>query len=328
MRSCADYSNFLNQGELIADRVVVVADQCTDSSQAMVLEEFPFVVLVETERVLRSAGARRQGLRYTDQEFVSFIDDDNIVDRACLRELVRLMALYPRVGLLGPLMLRFPPGSGVWCAGGERTAMGVRHRREKDRVLDPDCPGTLKPCDYLPNAFLARRQVVTSFAPFDTEVFPHNFSEQDQGVRVQGAGYEIRVAPSAVVWHDCGYRSLTTRLGPSWQIEDQSGARLLFRRRWARGLVPWLGFWTVAFPMSSVYYLARFARHGHLAAWSAAYLERHSARRPRTAHAAACRATVSPHRRASVTSTFATPSPAVRSVSTLTGTDQEPGSLG
>ena len=261
----------LDHGDLIADRIVVVADRCRDGTQAMVREEFPSVVLVESERVLRCAGARCEGLRHTEQEFVFFVDDDNIVDHACLRELVGLMADYPQIGLLGPLMLRFPPGSGVWCAGGERTAMGVRHRRERDRTLDPDCVGTLKPCDYLPNAFLARRQVVSSLAPFDPEVFPSSWSEQDQGVRVQRAGYELRVAPSAVVWHDCGYKSLTTRLGP-WQIEDKSRARLLFRRRWEHGFVPWLGFWTVAFPLSSGYYLARFARHGHLVAWSAAYL--------------------------------------------------------
>jgi hypothetical protein len=258
-------------GELVADRVVVVADRCTDGTQAMVREEFPSVCLVDSARVLRCAGGRTEGLRHTEHDYVFFVDDDNIVDRSCLRELVALMDTYPQIGLLGPLMLNYPEGGGVWCAGGEVKAMRVRHRTEEGCVPDPECPGTLKPCDYLPNAFLARREVVTEVAPLDSDTFPSNWGEQDQGMRVKRAGYEIRVAPGARVWHDCGYKSLTTRLS-LYQIEDKARARLLFRRRWARGWVPWLQFWAVAFPVSSAYYLARFARNGHLAAWSAAYI--------------------------------------------------------
>ena len=90
-------------------------------------------------------------------------------------------------------------------------------------------------------------------------------------MQVKRAGFEIRVAPGARVWHDCGYQGVTTRLG-LWQVEDKARARLLFRRRWAQGWVPWLEFWTVTFPVSSAYYLVQFARNGHLIAWSAAYI--------------------------------------------------------
>jgi GT2 family glycosyltransferase len=258
-------------GHLVADRVVVVADRCTDGTQAMIHDEFAYVCLVDSERVLRAAGGRSEGLRHTRQDYVFFVDDDNIVDASCLSELVRLMEVYPRIGLLGPLMLNYPKESGVWCAGGEVHAMRVRHRLEAECVPDQECPGTFKPCDYLPNAFLARREIVTAIAPFDPTTFPSSWSEQDHGMRVKRAGYEIRVAPAAQVWHDSGYHSLTTRLG-LWQIEDNARARLFFRRRWARGWGPWLQFWGVVFPVSSAYYLARCVRGGHFAAWSAAYL--------------------------------------------------------
>lgn len=261
----------LAEGELVADRVVVVADRCTDSTQVMIRREFPSICLVESETALWAAGARAAGLRHTDHDYIFFVDDDNVVDPFCLRELVALMDVHSQIGLLGPLMLTYPAGGGVWCAGGELTPTRVRYRMDVDGTLDPACAGTLKPCDFLPNTFLARRSVVTELARLDPETFPSSWSEADHGMQVKRAGFEIRVAPSARVWHDCGYQGVTTRLG-LWQIEDKARARLLFRRRWARGWVPWLPFWTATFPVSSAYYLGQFARKGHLIAWSAAYI--------------------------------------------------------
>lgn len=261
----------LAQGELVADRVVVVADRCTDGTQGMVRREFASVCLVESETPLWAAGARSEGLRHTDHSYVFFVDDDNIVDRSCLRELVTLMDGHSQIGLLGPLMLTFPVGGKVWCAGGILTPVRVRYRLDLRGAEDPGCLGTLLPCDFLPNAFLARRSVVTDLARLDPEAFPSSWSEADHGMQVKQAGFEIRVAHAAQVWHDCGYAGVTTRLG-LWQIEDKARARLLFRRRWARGWGPWLWFWTATFPLSSAYYLAQFARHGHLVAWTAAYI--------------------------------------------------------
>jgi len=261
----------LAQGDMVADRVVVVADRCTDGTQEMLRREFAAVCLVESGTTLRAAGAREEGLRHTDQAYVFFVDDDNVVDRFCLGELVTVMDAYPQIGLLGPLMLKFPAGGGVWCAGGELTPTRVRYRTDPDGAVDSTCPGTLQPCDFLPNAFLARRSLVTELARLDPETFPSSWSEADHGMRVKQAGFEIRVAVGARVWHDCGYQGMTTRLG-LWQIEDKARARLLFRRRWVRGWGSWIPFWGVTFPVSSAYYLAQFARHGHLVAWTGAYI--------------------------------------------------------
>ena len=260
----------LADGHTLPDQIVVVADWCTDGTQAMCRHEFPAVCLVESNSPLRCSGARAKGLTHTEREYIFFLDDDNVVDPACLEELVRIISSNARIGLLGPLMLNWPDGSGVWCAGGELTAVGVRYRTGRNCVPDPDCEGTLEPCDFLPNAFLARREIVAAAAPFDPETFPHNWSEADLGLRVSRAGYEVRVAYRARVWHDSGYRSHTTRLG-LYEIEDQACSRLLFRRRYPEASGSWALFWLGWFPLTTVYYLVRFGRALHLAAWSGAY---------------------------------------------------------
>ena len=131
----------LAEGELVPDRVVVVADRCADGTQVMVRRDFPSVCLVESETALWPAGARNEGLRHTNQPYIFFIDDDNIVDRFCLRELVALMDVNSQIGLLGPLMLTYPAGGGVWCAGGELTPTRVRYRMDVDGTADPAMSG-------------------------------------------------------------------------------------------------------------------------------------------------------------------------------------------
>jgi GT2 family glycosyltransferase len=214
------------------------------------------------------------GAAVTRGEFVFFVDDDNIVERRCLSTLVEVARAHPRIGILGPLMLEFPDGTGTWCAGATHERFGLVDYRARDgSELVPDArdPSVLEPCDFLPNAFLIRGDLARGALALDAKVFPGAWGESDLGLRARRAGYEVRVAPAARVWHDHGYRRLSVRLLNRDRIVDQARARILIRRRHREVFGSLAAYLLVTFPATTGYYLFRFARERRLREWGSAY---------------------------------------------------------
>ncbi len=262
--------NCLAQGTVVADHTIVVADRCDDGTVEMLHTSFPDVEVIASETALYSNGARALGLARVTEDCVFFIDDDNVVERDCLRELVTAVVSQPDLGLVGPIMMRYPEGEGVWCAGGYLTRTGVRHRTELEAIRTGTLAPSLTRCDYLPNAFLGRTRILMEEVPLDAQVFPHNWAEVDLGVRMAQAGYEVAVSGGATVWHDVGYAGWATRIG-RWQVFDQARSRLRFRRRFPGMCGSRLQFWALTFPISTVYYLVKFARARDFRALTACY---------------------------------------------------------
>ncbi|MBV8194352.1 MAG: glycosyltransferase family 2 protein [Candidatus Dormibacteraeota bacterium] len=240
--------------------VIVAADRCSDGTQRAVLVGHPAAHVIDVPdygHLLFMAGARAAGAAVARGEFVFIVDDDNILASDCLTMLVATARSDERIGVVGPLMLLWPPGSGVYCAGAWVSRHGqCRHAHEQPRSE------ALVECEYLPNAFLVRREVMQRIAPLDPLSFPHNWSEQDQCFRVLDSGYSVCVDPRARVWHDSGYTAFTTRISEA-AVRDQSRARIFIRRRYPDRFASLAGFWVLTFPITTAYYLIRFLRARH-----------------------------------------------------------------
>lgn len=252
--------------------IIVVADHCTDDTVEYLTEHHRDVQLITPTEHVYSQGGRALGGAAAVGEYVLFIDDDNVVDPGCCAALVRAMEAHPEIGLIGPLMYRWPETAELWCAGAVITRYATVDRRVRGPLpLDPAAPELTTPCDTIPNAFMIRRRLLAGPCPIDPLHFPGSWAEADLSLRVKLAGYEVRIAREAVVFHDLGYAGFAIRLRSADRIEQQARSRLWIRRRypWAFRSPAW--FWLVTFPLSSAYYLYRFARDGHLVEWSRAY---------------------------------------------------------
>lgn len=256
--------------------IVVVADRCSDGTQALLAECYPEVRIVDLVggEPAYVAGGREIGFRAARGELIFFVDDDNVVDPACLSGLVSVLASHPSVGSLGPLMYRYDQASRLWCAGAVLTRFGaVSHPGLNGPLLvDPLDPDVLQRCDYVPNAFMTTRRVLEQ-VPFDVAAFRHGWCEVDWGLRLARAGYEVRVATGAKVWHDVGYSGLMTRLDvPAHLIENRARARVFARRRFRDEFGSPLKFWLAVFPLSTALFFVRIARAGRFRALAGAYL--------------------------------------------------------
>ena len=202
---------------------------------------------------LYCSGGRRFGAERATGELLFFIDDDNILDRSCIRELIESFVAIPGLGMAGPLMLIYKKKDQIWAAGAHVNKWGITiHLHMNDDRNRIQLPKVIEGVDYFPNAFMVRTDLLKE-VPFDVATFPHNWSEPDFGLRLKQKGYKIAAITTAIDWHDIDYFGHTTRTDYR-KIYDQAKSRILFRRRFFNGFNDKLRFWVVIFPASSLYY--------------------------------------------------------------------------
>lgn len=250
---------------------IIVAVDRNPAVKPALQQRHPDVVVLESRQRLGSQGGRALGARGARGEYIFFVDDDNVLDRDCIATLVHTMSAHPEVGLLGPLALVFGAADEVWCAGARlsRVLSLASHRYAGDaRVAVP--PVSLLPCDYVPNAYMVRREAA-GLVDKVSRLFPHLWCEIAVAAELQACGATVAVAPACCTWHDVGYGGKVTRIGEGW-TDEQARARLLWRRIYRPGLLSMSAFWLIVFPASSLAYALRFRRVGGTTGHLKAYL--------------------------------------------------------
>jgi GT2 family glycosyltransferase len=257
---------------------IVVMDNCSDGTFEELTKRSDIAQLIETprakpNRLYGSTGARTLGAQMAKAPYLCFIDDDNIIDVDMLSGLVKVLQQNEMIGAVGPLMYKWPVGTGVWCFGSDVVKSGRSNMRTSLPVgSDRWISDSLASCDLIPNVFCTRRSTLEE-VPFDPVLFPHHWSEADWGFRLQNAGYGVAVTTGAKDWHDCGYRGWTTRLSNPAVVRVQASSRIILRRKYRERFWPETLFWLFWFPLSSAYYSARFVTSGQFRKLFTAYFQ-------------------------------------------------------
>jgi len=192
--------------------ILLVDNASSDSSAAMVRAEFPQVRILSLDRNHGFAGGCNAGIRAVSTPYVLILNNDTIHAPQWVARLQECLESDARIAVVQPkLRSYYQPDvfdySGA--CGGELDMFGFPFARgrlfeqlEKDNgqydQVDPNlfwASGT---------AFLARREVLLTAGLFDEHFFAH-MEEIDLQWRIQLMGYQIRIAPQAVVWHRSGY---------------------------------------------------------------------------------------------------------------------------
>jgi hypothetical protein len=219
--------------------VIVVDDASTDGTYEYVKKLFPHVKVIRNEEEKLLAESRNIGIKASRGKYIFVVDDDNVVGKNTIRELVEFMEKHPEVGVAGPIMYFLEDPKRIWYAGVKRSYWTTITRYTGFNTIDN---GRFLKEPYetedLPNAFMVRREVFEKVGLFDSRLFSIHYDEGDFCNRVRGAGYRVVVVPSAKIWHDIPLpersRTSTLRLKNPLRAYYAARNRILFHWKWSK----------------------------------------------------------------------------------------------
>ncbi|RLE89226.1 MAG: glycosyltransferase family 2 protein [Thermoprotei archaeon] len=239
--------------------IIVVDDASTDGTYECINRLFPQVKVICNEEEKLVAESRNIGIRASKGKYIFIIDDDNVVDKNTIKELVEFMEKHPEVGVVGPIMYFLRDPKRIWCAGVKRNYWTTITKFIGFNTVDD---GSLKEpyeSEDLPNAFMVRREVFEKVGLFNSRLFPIHYEEADFCQRVRKAGYKVMVVPTAKVWHDTPLPESreTTYLSSLVRIYYTSRNRVIFHKLYSKNTIQKIISVVFAISIIILYYVPR-----------------------------------------------------------------------
>ena len=182
---------------------IVLDNASTDGSVEAIRSAFPAVEIIALSDNRGYAGNNNVGIaaalgRGADWVFV--LNEDTILDPACLEELIRVGEGDPRIGVVGPMVYHHDEPTVIQSAGGR---LGRNWESQHIAQNEPDTQQFTSPCavEWISGcAILVRRAVIEQAGMLDERFF-YYWEETEWCLRATRAGWRILHVPQARLWH-------------------------------------------------------------------------------------------------------------------------------
>lgn len=184
---------------------IVVDNASADGTAAAIRERYgDRVTLIENGSNLGFAAGNNAGIRRALEggaDFVLLLNNDTVVAPDFVDELVRAMTGEPGVGITAPKIFYAQPANQIWFAGGEISLWRGTARHTGIREIDRGQYDRERDIDYATGCAMLVRRDVFEKAGFLDPGYQAYFEDADFCLRAREAGFRIRYAPAAKVWH-------------------------------------------------------------------------------------------------------------------------------
>lgn len=215
---CLRSLNDLNQDGI--DLEVLLIDN--GSKEILTIQEKLYpklkIEVKRNEKNLGFSGGHNVGFKYglsNQFDFVMILNNDTIVDKDLIQELLRPFAEKEKIGVTVPKMYFTPNhefhkdrykkediGKVLWYAGG-KTDWGniISYHLGVDEV-DKGQYDTQKETEFASGAcMMIKREVLESVGGFNEKYFLY-YEDGDLNMRIKKKGYKILYVPTAILWHN------------------------------------------------------------------------------------------------------------------------------
>ncbi|MCB0121521.1 MAG: glycosyltransferase family 2 protein [Caldilineaceae bacterium] len=183
--------------------IIVLDNHSTDGSVAAICAAFPAVQVIAITDNQGYAGNNNVGIAAAvaqGADWVFVLNEDTIVDPACLEHLVRVGENNPQLGIVGPLVYHHDEPAIIQSAGG----MLSRHWDSWHLAQDEPDRGQFRephPVDFISGCgILVRRRVIEQVGMLDVRFFYYK-EETEWCLRTRRRGWQINLVPQAKLWH-------------------------------------------------------------------------------------------------------------------------------
>ena len=197
------------------NEIVLVDNASQDNGLSLVRRHFSQVRIVRLPRNLGPGPARNAGLQAVASRHVLFIDNDVLLSRTCVAQLMEAMTRHPRAAAAMPRIIYSGNRNLIQFDGAYSHYLGLMILSNVDVELDQvECQPRF--LDSIVTAcFLFDRSKWSDNQPFDEDM-PIYYEDHDFGLRLRLAGHQIVAVPEAQVFHGEGTSGLSYRRGGSY----------------------------------------------------------------------------------------------------------------
>lgn len=193
--------------------IIVVDNASSDGTSNLILERFPNVKILRSERNLGYAIGNNLGIRNSSGTYLILLNDDTLVDPHFISGLIEGMEAEPRAAL-GSCKIYGMRGKVLQYAGGFMSKTGYPIMRgcwEEDKGQYD----RLEEVEWASGACMViRRKYLEEIGLFD-ESFRFYYEDTDLSFRARKAGYKVLYIPMASIKH---YGSATTSRHRRYQV--------------------------------------------------------------------------------------------------------------
>ncbi len=175
------------------------------------------------------------GIRYAfndlNPNYILLLNNDTVVDKDFLEELVNIGEKNTDIGIIGPKIYYYDEQNTIWCVGGKIDWKFARGLHVGINEVDNGQYNEMREFDYVSgSALLIKREVVDGIGLLDKQFFLY-FEESDWALRASQKEYRSVYAPEAKVWHKVSKSGggLSKETGLYYITRN----RWLFKKKWA-----------------------------------------------------------------------------------------------
>jgi len=185
-------------------RLILVDNGSTDGTAEAVTAQYPQVRVWRLERNIGFQGGANFGLRRSMADGVDYallVSNDTTAQPDLLDELMK-HAGDDNVGLLMPKIYYAAEPDRIWSVGGDLHPLTYEMTRKGDNQLDRGQWEQVLDRDFLVGCVLLfKRRLLETIGYFDTGFYPAYYEDVDLCLRARQAGFKLRLAPGAKLWH-------------------------------------------------------------------------------------------------------------------------------
>ena len=202
--------NSLYQSTFKNLEIIVVDNNSTDSSCKIISNQFPNVIIQKSAINLGYAGGCNLGSRFAKGRYLLFINNDTIIDKNCIKNLLfklesdpQISSVQPKIiNINNPLYFDYAGASGGFI---DYLVFPFSRGRifnliEEDRS---QYQNSIKIFWASGACFLTRKEVFKKVGGFDDSLFAH-MEEIDYHWKCHLANYDVWVEPNSILYHHGG----------------------------------------------------------------------------------------------------------------------------
>lgn len=193
----------LRAGSYSNQKIIVLDNHSTDGSVMAIREAYPDVQIMELVENLGYAGNNNVGIEEAIRQgadWVFVLNEDTILDKECLTELIKVGESNPQIGIVGPMVYHYNEPDVIQSAGGmlgkhwQSQHLG-KNELDQGQFRLPHRVEWISGC-----AILVRRAVITQVGMLDANFFIY-WEETEWCIRASRGGWHIFHVPQAKIWH-------------------------------------------------------------------------------------------------------------------------------